>query len=164
MKLIQLQNKIATNLESALIQVNSWKEEGDQIVFTNGCFDLLHRGHIRYLIEAKEQGNRLVVGLNSDASVKRLKGKERPVKDERNRLECLAALQMTDLVLVFEDDTPLNLIETLTPNVLVKGGDWAIDQIVGSAHVIEQGGKVKSLSYIDGESSTNLINKINDNG
>jgi rfaE bifunctional protein nucleotidyltransferase chain/domain len=133
---------------------------GKKIVFTNGCFDILHAGHVSYLNEAKDQGDILVVGLNSDASVKRLKGSERPINNESNRKFVLENLKSIDLVVIFEEDTPLNLIKSILPNVLVKGGDWKPDQIVGSDVVLQNGGEVKSLSFVEGESTTNIINKV----
>lgn len=129
-------------------------------VFTNGCFDVLHVGHVRYLIQAKKLGDRLVVGLNSDFSVKKLKGSERPFLPESERRELLLALEAVDEVFVFEEDTPLNLILKVRPNVLVKGGDYSIDQIVGAKEVLEWGGEVKSLDFHDGHSTTDLVEKI----
>lgn len=132
----------------------------ETIVFTNGCFDILHSGHVSYLNEAKSLGTKLVVGLNSDASVKRLKGEERPINSEQDRKFVLENLKAVDQVIIFEEDTPLNLIKEVKPNILVKGGDWAPDQIVGSDFVLENGGKVLSLSFKDGYSTTNTIEKI----
>lgn len=129
-------------------------------VFTNGCFDLLHVGHLRYLADARALGDRLVVGLNSDSSVKRLKGEERPIVPEEERREMLLGLKPVDEVIIFEEDTPLRLIQEVKPDVLVKGGDWAIDQIVGADFVIGLGGKVLSLPFHEGRSSTNIIGKI----
>ncbi len=157
-----IKDNVSQDFLSAKAKVEEWQASGKKVVFTNGCFDLLHKGHISYLAEAKGLGDKLVVGLNSDASVKRLKGESRPVKNEQNRLICMASLKMVDLVVVFTEDTPLDLIKTINPNVLVKGGDWNIDQIVGSEEVIKNGGEVKSLAFIEGESTTHLINKIND--
>lgn len=131
-----------------------------KIVFTNGCFDILHAGHVAYLNEAKEQGDVLIVGLNSDASVKRLKGDSRPINNEKERKFVLENLKAIDHVEIFEEDTPLNLIKEVNPSVLVKGGDWEISQIVGSDFVIENGGEVKSLTFVDGFSTTNTIDKI----
>jgi rfaE bifunctional protein nucleotidyltransferase chain/domain len=144
--------------------INSFLEahKNSKIVFTNGCFDILHRGHVTYLNEAKGQGDILVVGLNSDASVKRLKGDERPINNESDRKFVLENLKAIDFVEIFSEDTPLNLIKKIIPNVLVKGGDWSIDQIVGSEFVIENGGEVKSLKFIDGHSTTSTIEKINE--
>jgi D-glycero-beta-D-manno-heptose 1-phosphate adenylyltransferase len=133
---------------------------GKKIVFTNGCFDILHRGHVSYLNEAKNLGDLLVIGLNSDASVKRLKGSERPINKERDRQYVLEALKSVDKVEIFEEDTPLNLIKLLRPMVLVKGGDWSLDQIVGAKEVISWGGEVLSLSFVDGYSTTGIIKKI----
>lgn len=135
------------------------ENEGQKIVFTNGCFDILHKGHVHYLNEAKALGERLVVGLNSDSSVKRLKGEDRPINREDNRKYVLENLKAVDLVVIFDEDTPLKLIEQVNPQVLVKGGDWSIDQIVGSQHVIKNGGLVKSLKFIEGESTTNIIER-----
>jgi D-glycero-beta-D-manno-heptose 1-phosphate adenylyltransferase len=133
---------------------------GKKIVFTNGCFDILHRGHVSYLNEAKNLGDLLVIGLNSDASVRRLKGSERPINKEHDRLYVLEALKSVDKVEIFEEDTPLNLIKLLRPMVLVKGGDWSLDQIVGAKEVISWGGEVLSLSFVDGYSTTGIIKKI----
>lgn len=129
------------------------------IVFTNGCFDLLHIGHVRYLQEAKKQGSFLVVGVNSDSSVKKLKGPNRPVQNENDRAEILAALACVDLTVIFSEETPLNLIQKVQPHVLVKGGDWKIDQIVGSDFVLKNGGKVLSLQFVEGKSTTKIIEK-----
>ena len=130
-----------------------------KIVFTNGCFDLLHVGHVRYLQEAKAQGDLLVVGVNSDASVKRLKGPTRPIQNENDRAEILAALGAIDYVVIFTEDTPENLIHAVKPNVLVKGGDWKPEQIVGSSFVMSYGGEVKSLQFVEGRSTTKIIEK-----
>lgn len=140
--------------------VSHWKEHGERIVFTNGCFDLLHYGHIRYLAEAKDLGHRLVIGVNSDASVSRLKGPSRPIKDEQTRSLLLAALACVDAVAIFGEDTPLELIQLVVPDVLVKGGDWKPEQIVGSEVVLANGGEVRSLQFAEGHSTTNLEQKI----
>lgn len=134
--------------------------KGKKIVFTNGCFDILHRGHVTYLSEARKLGDLLVVGLNSDASVHRLKGPERPINKELDRQYVLSQLKAVDFVEIFTEDTPLNLILTVKPKVLVKGGDWKIDQIVGAKEVIADGGDVFSLNFVDGYSTTNIIQKI----
>lgn len=133
--------------------------ENKKVVFTNGCFDILHAGHVQYLNEAKAQGDVLVVGLNSDASVKRLKGEERPINKELDRKFVLENLKSVDKVFIFEEDTPFNLISNVMPDTLVKGGDWKPDQIVGSDIVLANGGEVKSLSFKDGYSTTNIIEK-----
>lgn len=130
-----------------------------KIVFTNGCFDLLHVGHVRYLQEAKACGDILVVGTNSDASVQILKGPTRPVQIENDRAEILAALSSVDYVVIFDEQTPLSLIQEVKPNVLVKGGDWKPESIVGGPFVMSYGGEVKSLQFVHGKSTTSLIEK-----
>src|SRR6478735_9433553 len=136
------------------------KNEGKRIVFTNGCFDIIHKGHVTYLNEAKKLGDLLVVGLNSDASVKRLKGPERPINNELDRQYVMSQLKPVDFVEIFTEDTPLNLILKIQPKVLVKGGDWKIEQIVGGKEVIANGGDVFSLHFVDGYSTTSIIHKI----
>ena len=131
-----------------------------KIVFTNGCFDILHVGHARYLKEAANLGDLLVVGLNTDKSVRNLKGPTRPIVPENERAEMLCHLTVVDAVVLFDEETPLKLIEALNPQVLVKGGDWSVDEIVGSDSVIQNGGLVKSLSLIEGRSTTNIVEKI----
>lgn len=136
------------------------RQKGKKIVFTNGCFDILHIGHARYLNSAREQGDFLVVGLNSDSSIKRLKGEKRPIVPENERAEMLLALSSVDAVILFEEDTPLNLIKEIMPDVLVKGGDWPIESIVGHKEVLANGGEVKSLLFVDNCSTTNIIEKV----
>lgn len=136
------------------------KNREKRIVFTNGCFDILHRGHLSYLKEAQSCGDKLIIGLNSDLSVKRLKGPERPINNEDDRKFMLENLRSVDHVEIFDEDTPLKLIQAIRPNVLVKGGDWSVDQIVGSSDVLASGGDVYSLKFIDGFSTTNIIEKI----
>jgi rfaE bifunctional protein nucleotidyltransferase chain/domain len=136
--------------------------EGKKIVFTNGCFDILHRGHISYLNEARQLGDALIIGLNSDASVSRLKGPSRPINKEMDRKFVLENLRCVDCVEIFTEETPLELIKLIKPQVLVKGGDWTPDKIVGSKEVIAWGGKVLSLPFVDGFSTTNIVNKILD--
>ncbi len=136
------------------------KNKEKKIVFTNGCFDILHRGHVSYLNEARALGDLLVVGLNSDASVKRLKGSERPINSELDRKFMLENLKSIDHVEIFEEDTPLNLIKSITPDILVKGGDWTADQIVGSGYVLENNGQVMSLNFVNGYSTTKIIESI----
>jgi len=155
----QLESKIVS-LSEAQILVNNWKSNALKVVFTNGCFDILHSGHLQYLSEASQLGNKLVVGLNADISVKMLKGESRPINNETARAQMLAALFFVDLVVLFSEETPKNLIETLTPTILVKGGDYNIDTIVGADHVLKNGGQVLPLSFVQGFSSTNIINKI----
>ncbi len=134
--------------------------KGKKIVFTNGCFDILHKGHVSYLAEARKLGDLLLIGVNSDDSVKRLKGPERPINNETDRAFVLSQLKSVDFTEIFNEDTPLNLILKVKPKVLVKGGDWKIDQIVGGKEVITDGGDVFSLSFVDGYSTTSIINKI----
>ena len=131
-----------------------------KVVFTNGCFDILHVGHVRYLQEAKALGDILVVGLNTDASVQVLKGPERPVQNENSRAEIMAALACVDFVTLFGEQTPELLIREVQPDVLVKGGDWTVDKITGAPFVLSYGGEVKSLQFADGFSTTSLIDKI----
>jgi D-beta-D-heptose 7-phosphate kinase/D-beta-D-heptose 1-phosphate adenosyltransferase len=146
----------ALDLESRAA-IERWRANGETIVFTNGVFDLLHRGHVEYLEEARALGDRLVVGMNSDASVRRLKGPERPILPERERQEVLAALACVDQVVLFEDDTPAVLIEEVAPDVLVKGGDWALDRIVGREFVEARGGRVTTITLREGWSTTALV-------
>ena len=139
------------------------RREGKRVVFTNGCFDLLHAGHVRYLAEARALGDALIVGLNSDRSVRALKGEGRPILNANERAEVIAALEAVDYVVVFEEDTPREVIARLLPDVLVKGGDWPLDRIVGRQEVEAAGGKVVSLSYIEGSSTTDIIERIKKN-
>jgi rfaE bifunctional protein nucleotidyltransferase chain/domain len=157
--LTRLRQKICT-LEELLRHAQTWRAAGERIVFTNGCFDLLHYGHICYLAQARDLGERLVVGLNSSDSVRRLKGPRRPINDETTRAHALAAMQMVDAVVIFDDDTPVRLIEALVPNVLVKGGDWKPEQIVGAPIVLARGGRVLSLPFVEGYSTTLIEQKI----
>jgi len=140
--------------------VASWKNEGKKVVFTNGVFDLLHIGHITYLAKASELGDKLVIGLNSDSSVKRIKGDDRPVNDQNSRAALLAALFFVDAIVLFEEDTPLNLISSLLPDILVKGADYAVENIVGAKEVMANGGEVKTINFVEGFSSTSIIQKI----
>lgn len=137
-----------------------WRAAGDSIVFTNGVYDLLHRGHVEYLEEARALGDRLVVGVNSDASVRRLKGPERPILSQQDRSALVAALACVDLVVLFEDDTPLRLIEAVAPDVLCKGGDYALDQIVGREFVESRGGRVERIALREGLSTSALVERI----
>ena len=136
------------------------RRAGDRVVFTNGCFDLLHVGHVRYLAEARKLGDLLVVGLNSDSSVRQLKGASRPFTSENDRKELLLALRAVDYVLIFDEDTPQQLISKVLPDVLVKGGDWAVKDIVGSDIVKARGGEVHSLPFSAGYSTTAIVDKI----
>lgn len=136
------------------------REEGKKVVFTNGCFDIIHRGHLEYLYEAKSLGDYLVIGLNSDTSVQKLKGKGRPVNKQEDRAFVLSGLKPVDAVLLFSEDTPYNLIKSVEPDILVKGGDWKENEIVGNDIVRFYGGKVLSLKFVSSYSTTSLIDRI----
>jgi len=155
----QLSEKIYT-LSGITQKTSQWKKEGKKLVFTNGVFDLLHKGHIFSLSQAAKQGVILIIGLNSDSSVKRLKGDSRPINDQDARALLLASLIMVDAVVIFEEDTPLKLITAILPDVLVKGGDYTIDQVAGAKEVIANGGKVVINPILDGFSTTTIINAI----
>jgi D-glycero-beta-D-manno-heptose 1-phosphate adenylyltransferase len=154
-----LLNKI-TNLSSLKETIIGWQNNNNKVVFTNGVFDLLHIGHITYLAKAAELGDKLIIGLNADSSVKRIKGESRPVNDQNSRAMLLAALFFVDAIAVFEEDTPLTLISTLLPDILVKGADYAIENIVGGKEVIANGGEVKTINFVEGYSSTSIIERI----
>lgn len=139
---------------------NKLKSESKKVVFTNGCFDILHKGHITYLNHAKSLGDVLIIGVNSDSSVKKLKGKDRPVNNENDRAFLLDNLRSVDYVTIFNEDTPYELIKKIIPDFLVKGGDWKEEDIVGSDIVKSNGGKVVSLQYLDNYSTTNILKKI----
>ncbi len=136
------------------------KMQGKKIIFTNGCFDIIHPGHVIYLSEAKKLGDVLFIGLNSDVSVKRLKGEQRPILNENERATILSFLEMVDYVCIFDEDTPYELIKLVKPDVLVKGGDWSIENIVGKDIVESYGGKVINIPYLDGKSTTGIIERI----
>lgn len=155
-----LSEKVIYDLNDFLRKNLSLKQKGKKIVFTNGCFDLLHKGHVRYLKAAKALGDILIVAVNSDTSVQRLKGNNRPIQPLADRLEILAALQAVDYVLAFDDDTPLALIETFMPDILVKGGDYQVEHIVGYKEVIANGGQVCTIPFVDGHSTSQLIEKL----
>lgn len=156
---LKIKNKIQ-DWATASQTVKQWQQVGQEVVFTNGCFDLIHYGHIQYLAEAASLGHKLIVGLNSKASISRLKGAHRPIKDDKSRLHVMASLQFVDLVVEFDQDTPLELITMLEPDILVKGGDWKKEAIVGSSVVLAKGGRVKSLLFAEGYSTTALEQKI----
>ena len=153
-------NSSILTLEEAILRFGREKRNGRRIVFTNGCFDLLHPGHIRSLEQARELGDALIVGLNNDAGVRQLKGEGRPVIPERERAEILAALECVDAVVIFDDPTPREVISRLLPDVLVKGGDWPGDQIVGREEVEAAGGRVVSVPVVPGYSTTAILKKI----
>ena len=137
-----------------------WREENQKIVFTNGCFDLLHLGHVDYLAKAKDLGDRLIIGVNTDSSVKRLKGENRPLQDENSRLHILAALHSVDAVVLFDEDTPYELIKKIQPDILVKGADYKIENIVGYDIVTSRGGSVQTIEFIEGYSTTKIEQRI----
>jgi len=154
-----IQQKIKTIVE-AKAQINAWKVTGKTFSFTNGCFDILHPGHLFSLAQAAKEADFLVVGLNSDQSVQKLKGPTRPINNTQSRAIVLANLLVVDMVVIFEEDTPLDLIKALMPDVMVKGGDYTIEQIVGAKEVIAHGGKVIINPIVEGFSTTQLIEKI----
>jgi len=149
-----------SDLQSLKASISQWQSEDKKVVFTNGVFDLLHIGHITYMAKAAELGDKLVIGLNSDSSVKRIKGEDRPVNDQNSRAALLAALFFVDAIVVFEEDTPINIITTLMPDILVKGADYSIENIVGAKEVLANGGEVKTIDFVEGYSSTSIIKKI----
>ncbi len=151
--------KIMT-IQEARARISAWKVLGKTVAFTNGCFDILHPGHLYSIGQAAKEADYLIVGLNSDASVKRLKGPERPINSTESRALVIANLVLVDAVVVFEEDTPYELITTLLPDILVKGGDYTIETIVGAKEVIANGGKVIINPIVDGFSTTNIIEKI----
>ena len=154
-----IEGKIQT-LEQGVKTVQGWNSQKETIVFTNGCFDLLHLGHIDYLSKAKDLGTKLIVGVNSSESVSKLKGPSRPINSTESRSTMLAAFEFIDLVIVFGEDTPINLISNLKPNILVKGGDYTFETIVGAEDVINYGGLVEVIPFLEGYSTTNIVTKI----
>lgn len=153
----QIQNKIVSREQL----VERLKSRGDQrVVFTNGCFDLVHRGHVDYLSRARDLGDLLILGLNSDSSVRRLKGPSRPIVDEKSRALLLAAFQFIDYVVLFEEDTPYELIKAAQPDILVKGGDYRPEDIVGYDIVKQRGGQVVTIDFVPGFSTTNIVEKL----
>lgn len=160
-------NALLQTIAQKIISRDQWQKmaaiwQNKKVVFTNGCFDVLHLGHVTYLAEARAMGDLLVVGLNSDASVRRLKGPSRPINDEKARAMVLASLQCVDYVIIFDEDTPLDLIKAVKPNVLVKGGDYTIDTIVGASFVQQHGGIVRTIPLVEGYSTTDTVQKLND--
>ena len=155
-----IKNKIARTQEEASRTLSLWRFKDEKIVFTNGCFDILHRGHIEYLAQAANIGTKLIIGLNSDASVKRLKGENRPVNDENARALALASLIFVDEVILFDSDTPYDLIDYVQPDVLVKGGDYNPEEIVGYDIVKAKNGKIITIDFVEGYSTTSILNKI----
>ena len=148
------------SLEEAQKQVANWKNEGNEVVFTNGCFDIVHLGHVDYLEKASKLGQKMVVALNTDKSVSQLKGPERPINNEYARARIIASLGFVDAVILFGEETPLSAIETLVPDILVKGNDYTVDKIVGADFVLEHGGKVETIPLVEGYSTTNIVSKL----
>lgn len=160
MMLHKIQNKIKSQTD-LILQVKHWKATNQKVVFTNGCFDLLHYGHVYYLAQAKELGDKLIVAINSDESIRKLKGNHRPINTVETRTFLLASMEMIDALIVFEDDTPIPLLKLLEPQILVKGGDRkTLDEIVGADVVLDYGGTVKSLAFKPGYSTTQIEEKI----
>lgn len=155
--------KIKT-IDEAKKGIDQLKAQGKKIVFTNGCFDILHPGHTRYLYEARRSGDFLVVGLNSDQSVKAIKGKGRPINPQDFRAEVLAALECVNAVVIFDEEDPFNVIQNLLPHVLVKGADWPEDQIIGGDVVKEAGGEVRRIPLVPGYSTTKILQRIKESG
>jgi D-glycero-beta-D-manno-heptose 1-phosphate adenylyltransferase len=160
MKDVQSINRKILSREQLMTLSVGWRANGKKMVFTNGCFDILHQGHLEILSTAASYGDILVVGMNSDASVKRLKGEHRPVNDEQFRCRMMAFLAIVDAVCLFTEDTPLELIQAIHPDILVKGGDYTLNQIVGAADVMEHGGEVKIVPLVRGYSTSALIETI----
>lgn len=148
------------SLSEAKRKVKEWQQAGYHVVFTNGCFDIIHLGHVDYLEKARMLGDKLVIGLNTDDSVSRFKGPERPLQDQHSRARILAAMQFVDMVVFFNEDTPLNLISELIPNILVKGSDYLADNIVGADVVKKNGGVAKTIDFVPGYSTTRIVEKI----
>jgi D-glycero-beta-D-manno-heptose 1-phosphate adenylyltransferase len=160
MRLPQHSSTKVVSQPALALNLTEWRTAGERVVFTNGCFDLLHLGHVDYLEKASQLGDRLVIGINSDASVQRLKGSSRPLQPEGARARLLAALSFVDAVVLFEEDTPLELITLVAPQVLVKGDDYTVENIVGADVVIQAGGVVRTIPLVEGCSTTALVNKI----
>ncbi len=157
---LDLINSKIINPEKLQDFINSLKQNKETIVFTNGCFDILHYGHINYLAKAANLGSKLIVGLNSDSSVQRLKGKDRPINKEFERAFVLASLFFIEAIIIFNEDTPEKLIHNIAPDILAKGGDYKVEEIAGSDFVLKNGGKVEIIQFVEGYSSTKIINKV----
>ncbi|MGQ1787922.1 D-glycero-beta-D-manno-heptose 1-phosphate adenylyltransferase [Saccharicrinis sp. GN24d3] len=156
---VSFKSKIVDAGKAAEI-VRQWQLDSEKVVFTNGCFDIVHRGHVEYLAKAAEKGNRLLLGLNTDSSVSRIKGPARPIVDQESRAIVLAAFEFIDLIVFFDEDTPYELIKTVQPDVLVKGADYKVEDIVGYDIVSGRGGSVETITFVDGFSTTDIIDKI----
>ncbi|WP_321295132.1 D-glycero-beta-D-manno-heptose 1-phosphate adenylyltransferase [Marinifilum fragile] len=163
-KLQLIKDKMIFKKEDAFNRLQTWRFKDKKIVFSNGCFDIVHRGHLEYLASAASMGNKMIIGLNTDSSTQRLKGPTRPINDEYSRALLLASLGFVDMVILFEEDTPYNLIDFVQPDVLVKGSDYKAEDIVGYDIVKAKGGEIKTLDFIEGFSSTGIIKKIQQEG
>ncbi|MEA3504871.1 MAG: D-glycero-beta-D-manno-heptose 1-phosphate adenylyltransferase [Bacteroidota bacterium] len=154
-----IKSKIVTKEEIKPL-LAQWNFKGNKIVFTNGCFDIIHQGHIDYLSKAKDLGDKLVIGLNSDNSISRIKGDSRPIVDEVSRATLLAALNFTDAIILFDEDTPYELIKSLQPDILVKGADYQPEDIIGADVVLAKGGTIETIEFLEGHSTSKIIEKI----
>ncbi|HBN05867.1 MAG TPA: D-glycero-beta-D-manno-heptose 1-phosphate adenylyltransferase [Bacteroidales bacterium] len=160
MKEIEKINNKIFSIEDIKQEVSKWRDENKKIVFTNGCFDIIHRGHIDYLSKAKDLGDKLIIGLNTDLSVRNIKGNTRPIQDEQSRAIILAAMQFVDAIVLFSDSTPYSLIKGIQPDILVKGADYKKEDIVGYDIVSARGGNVITIEFLDGYSTSNIERKI----
>jgi D-glycero-beta-D-manno-heptose 1-phosphate adenylyltransferase len=156
----KIRNKIYTNGKAAERMLNSWRKAGQKIVFTNGCFDIVHLGHVELLSKASDLGSKLIIGLNSDESVKRIKGSDRPLQDEYSRALILASFEFVDLVIFFSEDTPYHLIQNIKPDFLVKGGDYRVEEVIGHEIVTNNNGKVVIIKFVEGYSSSYIVKRI----
>ena len=161
-KSLEILNSKILDKEKLLVKLTDWKEENKKIVFTNGCFDLIHLGHIEVIARSADQGDILIIGVNTDNSIKRLKGKNRPIVEEISRAKQLAALEFVDAVVFFDQDTPIDLIKIINPNVITKGGDYNTDQVIGNDIVTQNDGEVVIIPLTQGYSTTSILEKIKD--
>ncbi len=161
-KSLEILNSKILDKEKLLVKLTDWKEENKKIVFTNGCFDLIHLGHIEVIARSADQGDILIIGVNTDNSIKRLKGKNRPIVEEISRAKQLAALEFVDAVVFFDQDTPIDLIKIINPNVITKGGDYNTDQVIGNDIVTQNNGEVVIIPLTQGYSTTSILEKIKD--
>ena len=161
-KSLEILNSKILDKEKLLVKLTDWKEENKKIVFTNGCFDLIHLGHIEVIARSADLGDILIIGVNTDNSIKRLKGKNRPIVEEISRAKQLAALEFVDAVVFFDQDTPIDLIKVINPNVITKGGDYNTDQVIGNDIVTQNDGEVVIIPLTQGYSTTSILEKIKD--
>ena len=161
-KSLEILNSKILDKERLLVKLTDWKEENKKIVFTNGCFDLIHLGHIEVIARSADLGDILIIGVNTDNSIKRLKGKNRPIVEEISRAKQLAALEFVDAVVLFDQDTPIDLIKIINPNIITKGGDYNTDQVIGNDIVTQNDGEVVIIPLTQGYSTTSILEKIKD--